>query len=365
MARAFGPGKACTQGNSRYHNVVDSADLQSTVPIAQGRIPCGRFSGASQAWWIFSGMNTAAADNLQIGPVSAEDRAEAFELVFSRMATDERRPQVDSLVTTTASGEVSAEGLLGARRHGRLVGAVFSQVQPGKTAVVWPPRLVSGEPEATAAELLAATCKQLADHRVRIAQSLLSTVTEGDERLLRGADFQPLADLLYLVSLEGEFPTTGPTTPLEFEPYSPANHDRLAQIVNATYQQTRDCPQLNGVRQIEDVLTGYRHTGVFDGGRWLIVRYEDQDVGCLLLADHPEHGNWELVYMGLMASCRGHGWGMDIARHAQWLTRQAGRPRLVLAVDADNHPAITIYSTVGFQAWDRRSAYLKVFPPAD
>jgi len=135
----------------------------------------------------------------------------------------------------------------------------------------------------------------------------------------------------------------------------------LAHIVEATYEQSLDCPAMDGLRSIEDILDGYRATGRFDPSRWLIVEHEGRDVGCLLLTDHPMHENWELVYMGVVARDRGHGWGVEIARHAQWLTRQAGRPRLVLAVDAANGPGIEMYSAAGFQAWDRRAVYLRTF----
>jgi RimJ/RimL family protein N-acetyltransferase len=33
-----------------------------------------------------------------------------------------------------------------------------------------------------------------------------------------------------------------------------------------------------------------------------------------------------------------------------------------LAVDAANEPAIAAYAAAGFQAWDRRRVYLRVFP---
>jgi RimJ/RimL family protein N-acetyltransferase len=242
-----------------------------------------------------------------------------------------------------------------------LAGAVLSQIQPGRTAVVWPPRIVSGEPRGTAARLMAATRQRLAAGDVRIAQAMLDRHVPADERILQEAGFEYLTDLLYLVCLEVELPGSLPRGPLEFEPYSAAGHHRLARMVKATYERTLDCPRLNGVRKIEEVLAGYRATGLFDPNRWLIVRHRGRDVGCLLLADHPEHKNEELVYMGLAASERGHGWGMDVTRHAQWLTRRAGRSRLVLAVDAENGPAIKVYAAAGFRAWDRRRVYVKVF----
>ena len=184
---------------------------------------------------------------------------------------------------------------------------------------------------------------------------------EEDGTVLSAEGFEPLADLLYLVSPDERFPPSRPAGRLEFESYSPASHGRMARVIEATYEETLDCPRLNGVREIDDVMVGYRATGVFAPARWLLVRHQGEDVGCLLLADHPQQENWELVYMGLVPSARGNGWGNEITQYAQWLTRQAGRPRLVLAVDATNAPAIRVYSSLGFHPWDRRSVYLKIF----
>ncbi len=113
------------------------------------------------------------------------------------------------------------------------------------------------------------------------------------------------------------------------------------------------------MREIDDVLAGYRATGRFDPDHWLIARHGEQDVGCLILADHPDHGNMELVYMGLVPAARGRAWGAELVRHAQWLTSRAGRSRLVLAVDANNVPAIRIYTQSGFEAWQRRIVYAR------
>jgi len=150
---------------------------------------------------------------------------------------------------------------------------------------------------------------------------------------------------------------------LQFEPCAGPSDSRLAGIVEATYEGTLDCPLLNGVRQIGDVLEGYRAGGVFHPNLWLIASHAGRDVGCLILSDHPRHGNLELVYMGVLPAWRGRGWGGQLARKAQWLARRLGRPRLVLAVDAANQPAVDAYIAVGFQAWDRRRAMVRLFQP--
>lgn len=308
-------------------------------------------------------MNSTTAGDPQIGPVPSEEQAEALRLVFSRLDEGDRRHQLEMLRTATPGVEDPLAGLLGGYRHGRLVGAVFSQVLAGRTATIWPPRIVTDEPRPTAARLLAAACDALAGRQICMAQVLLPSHAPSDVAILHSEGFERLAKLLYLVSLEGEFPSQTPRGPLVFEPYAPSSHERLARLVEETYRQTLDCPRLNDVRRTEDVLAGYRATGTFDPRQWSIVRHEDRDVGCLLLADHPQDGNCELVYMGLAASERGHGWGTHVARQAQWQTRRAGRSRLVLAVDAANEPALRIYTAVGFRAFDRRSAYVKVFGP--
>ncbi len=297
----------------------------------------------------------------RVSPVPPPLREGACRLMTAHLPEDVRQPQAESLLAAVDADQAASEGFLGAFRADRLVGAVFSQILPGKTAVVWPPRLIPGEPSDTAQALLESTSERFLAHHVRLAQVLLESDDCGDEPVLREAGYEFLANLLYLVCPDDEFPGSLPQGPVEFEPYCPANHERFTRVLEATYDGTLDCPGIDGMRENEDVLAGYRATGVFDPGRWLIVRHETSDIGCLVLTDHPEHGNLELIYMGIVPASRGHGWGMDIARYGAWRARQAGRERLVVAVDAVNEPAIRMYAAVGFRAWDQRSVYLKIF----
>ena len=142
-------------------------------------------------------------------------------------------------------------------------------------------------------------------------------------------------------------------------------HARFAQLVDATYQDTLDCPAVNGVRSVEDVLQGYQATGHFDPQRWFIVRHQGEDVGCLILTDYPELATWELIYVGLVPAARGRGWGLSVVRHALWLCGQASRNRLILAVDAANEPALRIYAAAGFQSWDQKSVYVLILDEKD
>jgi ribosomal protein S18 acetylase RimI-like enzyme len=126
-------------------------------------------------------------------------------------------------------------------------------------------------------------------------------------------------------------------------------------VLGRTYEGTLDCPSIDGQRAPADILEGYASTGVFRPEHWLMAKHEDAAVGCLLLADHPPD-QLELVYMGLVPAARGRHWGTWLVRQAQWLARQAGRQRLVVAVDLANTPAVKLYRAEGFVKWETRKA---------
>jgi ribosomal protein S18 acetylase RimI-like enzyme len=144
--------------------------------------------------------------------------------------------------------------------------------------------------------------------------------------------------------------------------FDPGQKSRLAELIERTYEGTQDCPVLNGVRTTDDVVAGYRAVGEFRPENWLIASDRERDVACLLLADHPAFDQLELVYLGVIPQARGSGLGYVLTRHAQWMARQAGRGKLVLAVDADNAPALRLYAQAGFQSWDRRSVLVALRP---
>ncbi|MBN2581232.1 MAG: GNAT family N-acetyltransferase [Pirellulales bacterium] len=294
-----------------------------------------------------------------IVPVPSAERQEALELVFSHLAAEQRREQIEAM-QPPPSGRRHEEIFIGAYRDGRLVGAGIAQVQPGRILQVWLPRLVADQSPETALGILEALLEPYHGSDIVLAQVMLESTSPQEEELLRQGSFDHLADLLYMVCPESVYPEIVPISPLQFDSYDSADSARFARLVESTYCDTQDCPRLNDVRRIEDVLAGYRATGVFDPRRWYRIRQRDEEIGCLLLADHPAYGNMELVYMGVVPSARGRGRGLHIARFAQWQARQADRTRLVLAVDEANQPALQVYAAAGFQPWDRRRVYFRI-----
>jgi len=292
--------------------------------------------------------------------------------VDSQLPDDARRLQWRSVLDGIAGGELPAGGLIEARSSApsdSLFGVIWIQPQDGRVASLLTPvvsDLVLGQPHAQriAHELLEAAVGIAAVGGARLVQALVEFYPQTvADRLLR-AGFREIAKLHYLVGPPESFPASPPTEDLEFEPWTAAANGRLESLVERSYIGTRDCPQLNGVRLTAEVLAGYRGIGSFDPARWLLVRHAGQDVGCLLLTEHPQK-IWELAYMGLTPEARGHGWGLQLTRQGQWLARQAGASRFVLAVDATNEPALRAYAAAGLVCWDRRGAWLRILDPAN
>jgi ribosomal protein S18 acetylase RimI-like enzyme len=226
----------------------------------------------------------------------------------------------------------------------------------------WPPQLVAGEAKQTARHLAEAVVRVLDIMDIEMTQALLPSKDDASADVLNAVGFQCLAELLYLSCEAERFPATRPSAAeLEFEPYSVSIRGRLISVIEQTYRDTLDCVGLNGMRTIDEVIKGYQGTGVFKAENWRIVRAGGQDVGALLLAEHPQARHWELMYMGLAPTARGRGWGQQITEYAKWLAGTARVERIVLGVDATNTPALRMYRASGFEMWDRRTVFVR-FP---
>jgi ribosomal protein S18 acetylase RimI-like enzyme len=300
-------------------------------------------------------------DAVEIVQCPAKLRAESLALVLCELAPSLRREIAGGLLHADDAAELANDPLYVALRGGQLSGAAWGQRQSGNVAVFWPPQLAAGEKQSTAIRLAEAVVADLDQTSIEMAQVFLSEPAAETVELLRHSGFRHLADLLYMTCEAHTFPLAAPEGELEYVPYSVSQRQRLMDLISQTYEGTLDCTALNGVRDIDNVVNGYQATGAFRADNWQFVRSSGQDVGLLLLADHPRGRHWELMYMGVVPGVRGRGWGRQIARYAQWLARGANVDRIVLAVDKLNLPAVAMYRSSGFEIWDRRAVYVR-FP---
>ena len=340
-------------------------------------------------------MSNSSENSLSFSSAAPAEVSDALQIVFGRLPAE-----VQALQVAEAEAEIARTGLanhviLLARRNEKPVAAVWAQIQPGQVASLWSPGLLPGETDATAAALVDLAMAKAAAAGAKLAQSLLETKDKSQVQCLLQCRFEHATDLLYLVCPRSKFPRSLPASELSFEAMAQirntgdnsasqeskttaAQWARLSAIVQRTYEGTQDCPAVQDARSVDEVLTSYRGIGQFDPARWFIVRKtaSGEDVGCLLLAEYREQQNWELVYMGIAPESRGHEFGLQVVRYAQWLSGQANsttsedankKPdaniaaieRLVLAVDRANSPAVAMYLAASFEVWDRRSVFLR------
>jgi mycothiol synthase len=301
---------------------------------------------------------TTSTTALHVGSVPLSPDSHALRLALRNWPEADQAALLEALATA-APGSTSPLVLVEARRGSVLSGAVVAQCVPGKAAIVWPPQLVEPQPLVTTSMLLDELGRELTRRDVVLAQSLLGPESLLDAEHLQAGGFSLLADLLYLQATREAFPAEKPDCPFELTPLPPGSEPRLVATIDRTYVGSMDCPQLDGMRDTADVVEGYRAIGEHRPEHWMLAQLDGRDIGCLLLADHPDQNHFELVYMGLTPEARGRSLGGPLVRAAQWMTREAGRERLVLAVDAANRPALRLYDATGFAVFDQRSVYWK------
>jgi len=143
---------------------------------------------------------------------------------------------------------------------------------------------------------------------------------------------------------------------LQFIPHHSISAEPWGQLVESTYVDTLDVPELNGLRNIESTLAGYASTISGIPQSWWIVRCSDADIGCLLLTP-TQYSCCELTYVGIKPEWRGKGLSKIIMNFARDWALQNAPDGITLAVDLRNAPAIRLYQAYGFttqrfvQAW--------------
>ena len=286
-------------------------------------------------------------------------RAEALRRLFAANDSTQRESLGQAIAAADAEGQSAWAGLFIAGNPPQA--AVWVQRTAGSTAIVWPP-----EPHAeAAADLLRAAAAYVDAQAIHLAQIIVSEHDGFDPHVMADCGFALLAKLLYLYAdLPALFRDRSPSTQSpQFRGGAGDDAEALATLVERTYGGTLDCPSLNGVRSPADVLAGYRAQGEHLPQHWYVVaddRHQRRDLGVLILAEHPAARNWELIYMGVVPEARGRELGRQIVEFALETAARGRTERLVLAVDADNSPAIEMYRRAGFAEWDRRIVYARL-----
>lgn len=249
----------------------------------------------------------------------------------------------------------------------------------GRTAMLFLSGPRAGQPAdplhdaARAAAVRRAVRLAAARRPVNLVQALFEPAESWASRAFKAAGLRPLAELIYLSralklgeTVQGILTAEALSRP-DRSPWPegitvrPLRHDDdltpLKQGLQASYEQTLDCPELAGMRDIDDIIQAHRAVGEFDPSLWWVVSRAGQPEGCVLLNRCPDQECVELVYIGLSPAVRGLRLG-EALMHAAIAVCAGLERHIRCAVDTRNTPARRMYERLGFHEETRRIAFV-------
>jgi mycothiol synthase len=299
-------------------------------------------------------------------PASPDDWTRAFEMALAHLPSEQRAARVQHGVQLLQAGILDPGGVLVARDGGQIIAAQVCELLQGSACLLWLPT----SDDAVADALVRAALDWCRSRGCKLGQAVAQCTPHASREddahveatpapLLR-AGFRQITrlgqwgrDLLDLPSL--------PDSHWRAEPFRPALAEKFAATLEHTYIGTLDCPELNGVRTIDEIIAGHRAQGKFRSDFWWLAFDEDRPAAVLMLAETLDGITWELAYLGVVPEFRRRGlarWLLTRALHS--LCTQPAT-HVVLAVDERNQPARQMYQSMGFVQYDANEVFLYVF----
>jgi mycothiol synthase len=302
------------------------------------------------------------AGPVEYRPARADEVQPGLAMILGSGAAPAGHEQVLDFLQFASARGINVNDLWVVATKGKLVWGVLPIVNPGHTALLFaPPRRPA---DCDVAPLIDALCDHLGQRSVYLAQALLDPADNPGRAMMASLGFREMAELLYLQSnapralAPGELPDS-----FFWQTYSPQTHPLFAEAILDSYQQSLDCPGLNGLRDIEDVIAGHKASGEFNPRFWFVLMERDMPRGVVLLGRVPRTDAAELVYLGLARAARGRGLSDLMMRQALWAVREMNLSRLTLAVDSHNAPAIRLYYRHGMQRIGSKVALMRDLRP--
>lgn len=308
-------------------------------------------------------------------------RITALNILCQEMSPEVQTIRVADSLREAEAAASDLRGLFLAEFQGFPVGTLLMRMQPHGIAFLWPPvisvnafeviaqhstALTAFTCEAIEDVLLKAATQQLIDLKAKVSQSLLEQNQTRERLALARNGFHRLTDLIFF-----EYPTAHYQNHSEqFSDVSAAsvshvvyrrsrNQLRFAQVIEQTYRNSLDCPELNGIRTASESLSDYAASGTTVRELWRVYNDGHADVGVILVVDRPDQRAWEVIYLGVVETSRRRGIARTMLKNAIEVASEAGIERLIVVADSRNLPAISLYQSFGFKPFDERTAYVR------
>jgi ribosomal protein S18 acetylase RimI-like enzyme len=288
----------------------------------------------------------------------------ALRLLFQALSPPEQEHRVAYALHLVQSGELDPQGIFLTRESASVTGAQVCLPIVGANALIWPPQSVPGSLRESREDILIQhACAWLRSRGVKLAQCLLAPeeLHQGIALLRNG--FVHLTHLWYLRH-DPDIPVALLATPvqLSYQTYD-ENQDLFHEVLLRSYIGTLDCPEVNELRTVDEIVAGHQAQGPFDPHLWWLAVSGDRPVGVVLVSVLAESGDWDVAYLGVVPEERRRGHAREMMLKVLFEARAAGVTRVSLCVDGRNEPARNLYRTLGFEPYDRREVLLAIWRP--
>ena len=247
-------------------------------------------------------------------------------------------------------------------KPGKFVAAALPVISPGRTMLILTPSAPQDKAaQAALRAVIDALCEYGVARGVHLAQSLIDPTDVGLDAVFASEKFDRMAELQYLhVIPRATVALPEPPAGVRLIPYTEATHDLFGRAIIGSYEGSLDCPALNGLREVDDILAGHMASGTFDPSLWFaLIDVQSEPLGVLCLSESMRGDAMELVYLGLLPAARGRRLGEFLMRHAIATASARGQERLSLAVDSRNTPALKLYYRHGMSRIGTKLALLR------
>src|SRR5262249_35694537 len=154
--------------------------------------------------------------------------------------------------------------------------------------------------------LLEPACAWLRTKGSRLVQCLVEGEPEQRCQFLLDNGFRRVTLLINLAHTLEPAETVA-ASQLTLEPYNEAHPEPFHRALASTYEGSLDCPEVSGVRTVEEVIAGHKVQGVYDPANWWLARHGGEAVGVLLQVDHLSLEEREVAYIGIVPTARRKG----------------------------------------------------------
>jgi ribosomal protein S18 acetylase RimI-like enzyme len=275
-----------------------------------------------------------------------EFRREALTLLFEH--ADESAMRTTLALEALENGELDPAGLLTCWEGNCCLGVLVVEILPGNSASVWP---ICARPNpgrlAVEDSLFAEAHQWFRQREIAFAQAILRPEHEDAANALGRNGFACMAHFNKMACILPD-KEAAISNDIRMEMFSASNAAEFRDVLMATFEESRDCPELNGLRSANEVLAGHKATAP-DLSRWWLARSETAAVGVVILANSPVDRIAELAYLGVVPSARRRGYGRALTSFALDRATSDGAKGLTLLVDQRNHPAFDLYTSIGCQ----------------